>query len=480
MSTCVKNRKDRYRLSKRDGIACSYHLSILWLSLYFVGISFFLIVTPKYADDQWYLSNLGDWLLNRDVFFITDGINPFKVEMPWKEMADTICFHYEHDTARIGNMIVMQFLLLPKWIGSGLCSMAWIYAVCIGLKISDVDWRNSPLVLVAVALWYFGMPWPTHLGGLVHQFNYLIPSAIAMYLLMILKNRQKQGGHIAAVVFVLSIILGAWHEGFALPMVSGLLSVMIFYRECRTAKGIMALTGLVIGVFYIMTAPSLTERASTLNLYYLATPWDMVKRLGKIVIVFHPLLLVLFVLEIIYCIKFNFRLLLHNSFIVFITVSACASILLSFATTGSERSGWWNDLIVPVGILLLLREMKWLDNGHIFINKLICWVIGTLTVASLLLTDIYTVRIARECRNVISECVEHKRFVIYNDWLSEFDAPLVWFTKIDTYHVGWEFLLPPCENNKYGLRNPSGSIRVLPESARRDENDSAGISNEDS
>lgn len=467
MSAWVRNRKDIDKHVMRERLTGPCYWNILWLFLYFAGIGFFLIFTPKYNDDHWFLSEMGDWFLNRDVFYITDGVNPFEKGMPWQEIIETIHYHYACDNARIGNMVVMPFLIMPKWIGSSICCLAWIYAVLQCLALAKIDYKKSPLLPIAIGLWYFGVPWQNHMGGLVFQFNYLIPSAIGIYIVRKLNTWTAKKSRLQCLeIFLLSVILGAWHEGFALPIIAGIVMVMICYKQSRNRLYCIAFAGMLAGVSLIVLAPSFSVRTGQLNLYYMASLWDMVKRFGKITLYYHSLILVLIFLEIVlYRVRGSivFR---NNRLLLFITASAIASIFVSFATTGSERSGWWCDLIVPVGILISLREVGWPGKKYSLIGITVCVVIGCLSIFSLLLTDYYTVRNVRECRKVISECIKTNKFQVYNDWFVRFDAPLAWFTKIDRYLRGWQYLLPPCSHNKYGIINNTGYINIVPESLR--------------
>lgn len=93
----------------------------MWISLFAIGMGIFLIGMPKYLDDLWFLCSFGDWFRGNGVDYPTNDINLFSTEFPWKEIQETWRDHYMYDNARLGNIIVVLFLLLPKWIGSLIC-----------------------------------------------------------------------------------------------------------------------------------------------------------------------------------------------------------------------------------------------------------------------------------------------------------------------------------------------------------------------
>lgn len=433
----------------------------LWLFLYFIGMSVFFIVMPKYGDDQWYMWKMGDWLIDRDVMYTTDGVNPFIHGLPWQSIKETINQHYNYDNARLGNMAVCFFMALPKWVGSGLCALCWIYTVIIGLKVSGIDWKNSKLAGVAVFFWYFFMTWESHMGGLVFQFNYVLPGALSMGLLMMLWcHRRADKWNSVIGIFLLSLILGAWHEGFSIPFLSGLAVLMIAFKEKRDIRFFAALAGLTIGIWFLVSAPSFERRAGALDFYYMTGIFSMIKRLGKIIVIYHPSLLIFTLVEIVYLLKYGWKELVSNRLLVFVTISVWAAIGLSWVSTGSERSGWWSDLFVPIGIVSLLVRLK--EPVNKIIKRCLYYVFVVSTVLSLALTDFYVFILSRECRKVVGECMASGNFQIGNDILSRLDMPLMLLTKVDRCTTGYQFLIPPSSNNKKEFIHEDDILHIIP------------------
>lgn len=99
------------------------------------------------------------------------------------------------------------------------------------------------------------------MGGLIYQFNYLVPSGIYMYLLCEVWNLNV-GDKPVWKLFILGFIAGAWHEGFAIPVLIGSLIVLIFYKQFRTQKTVTILSGIVVGLTWLMICPGVYVRMS--------------------------------------------------------------------------------------------------------------------------------------------------------------------------------------------------------------------------
>lgn len=181
-------------MNKKMSIFRSFHLTgnIVWMSLFVIGMGIFFIGMPKYLDYWWFLCFFGDWFRHNGVDYPTNGVNLFSAEIPWKEIQETWRDHYMYDNGRLGNIIVVLFLLLPKWIGSLLCLGVLIYVIIKSFDICGIDISRSALVSFGLGLWYILMPWQNHMGGLVFQFNYIIPSILAIFVLKFIFCRMKR------------------------------------------------------------------------------------------------------------------------------------------------------------------------------------------------------------------------------------------------------------------------------------------------
>lgn len=436
----------------------------MWISLFAIGMGIFLIGMPKYLDDLWFLCSFGDWFRGNGVDYPTNDINLFSTEFPWKEIQETWRDHYMYDNARLGNIIVVLFLLLPKWIGSLICLGIGIYVIIKSFDICGIDISRSALVPFGLALWYILMPWQNHMGSLVFQFNYIIPSILAIFVLKFIFCRMTKI-HQLPLLFVetliISILFGVWNEAFSIPIISGLTLTLLFYKPLRNLNTYAALTGLTIGLLWLLLTPGFSVRYNALDHSYVGNVLTVIKRFVKI-ISFHPSIVILIILQGWILLKKGQRNLRKSPFICFVNTSAVGSIILSFLTTGMPRSAWWCDMISVIGILYILQRYYGL-YWSVYRKSNIIWGASAMTIvfSSLILTDICVIKTAKECRKIISCFHDNPHGNVYNEWVAALDCPVLMLSKFDTYPEGYLHLIPPYHWSAKELT--SGRINVVPE-----------------
>lgn len=453
-------------MNKTISLFRNIHLSwnIVWISLFAIGMGIFLIGMPKYLDDLWFLCSFGDWFRGNGVDYPTNDINLFSTEFPWKEIQETWRDHYMYDNARLGNIIVVLFLLLPKWIGSLICLGIGIYVIIKSFDICGIDISRSALVPFGLALWYILMPWQNHMGSLVFQFNYIIPSILAIFVLKFIFCRMTKI-HQLPLLFVetliISILFGVWNEAFSIPIISGLTLTLLFYKPLRNLNTYAALTGLTIGLLWLLLTPGFSVRYNALDHSYVGNVLTVIKRFVKI-ISFHPSIVILIILQGWILLKKGQRNLRKSPFICFVNTSAVGSIILSFLTTGMPRSAWWCDMISVIGILYILQRYYGL-YWSVYRKSNIIWGASAMTIvfSSLILTDICVIKTAKECRKIISCFHDNPHGNVYNEWVAALDCPVLMLSKFDTYPEGYLHLIPPYHWSAKELT--SGRINVVPE-----------------
>lgn len=109
-------------------------VNVVSLIIFVIGLSLFLIVTPKNADDYLYLLHFRDWFTNQGIIFPENGGNIFKAGFPLNESIYSVIEHYKLDNGRLGNIVATFFLILPKWVGSGIAAVCFffLYSVAFG------------------------------------------------------------------------------------------------------------------------------------------------------------------------------------------------------------------------------------------------------------------------------------------------------------------------------------------------------------
>lgn len=325
----------------------------LWILLFCVGLGYFLIAMPKGLDDYWFLEKFCPWLTEHGYMFPENGVNLFKTGMPWTEIIETWKYRTSYDNARLGNLLVMFFLLLPKWVGSGLAFLSWLYVMYGSIRLTGIDWRKSPLIPVALFLWTFFIPWRNGMSTLVYQFNYVLPSALGVFLLVRLfrKPKLKRGKLKLCGLFAVAFLTGWWHEGFSVPILAGLAAVMVLFGKCRTKSFYCVCLGLLAGLSVMMFAPSMHTR---IHIVVSGKELISISRLYEFCV---NILYVVFV-----CLTvFSFRKLKSgimrgkNTLLIFMLVSGFIPILIMIRTYSESRVSWWSHCMSVVGIIMLLR-----------------------------------------------------------------------------------------------------------------------------
>lgn len=235
-------------------------LNYVLLLLYAVGMGLHLVVMPKYIDDYWFMELLRPWFEAQGIVNPDGGGNIFKAGIPLSEILQTWNWHYHYDNIRLGNMVVVIFLLFPKWLGSGLALSAWMYAVVRGFTLAGVDWRRSSLVPVGLALYYVLLPWHDNFASMDYQFNYIVPAGGVVWLLMRL-GRRRSGITWWTGTVVLGALVGWWHEGLGVPLACGLV-ILMFYRQYRSVGLAATILAIAAAVLVTLHTPGMSQRAS--------------------------------------------------------------------------------------------------------------------------------------------------------------------------------------------------------------------------
>lgn len=370
----------------------------IWVGIYFLGFGIYLIGMPKYIDDYWYLEQFRGWFSGQGIEDPEWGGNFFKAGFPWREMVDTWEWHYENDTFRLGNILVVPFLLLPKWVGSSVAFGFWIYAVVGGMRLVGIDVRRSPLVPVALAVYYVLMPWRYYMGSLDYQFNYLIPSGLLVWLLMRLKGDKYSSVPGLTGTAVLSFVLGWWHEGFGVPALCGVF-IMLMMSRFRNKAMIWSLIGLIVGLILDMSSPGIRERAGDSAGYSGVT----VNTIFELVRSEWMFFLGIILLTSGFCSRRIRVRLLGKAWVWSIGAVCLASCGLWIMIQGGDRVGWACGLL-SVPFCLGIMKLYWpkFTGSYGALSAILTAVIMGIVVAGLVMIDVETMRLRRQHSRIMA------------------------------------------------------------------------------
>ncbi|MDE6007410.1 MAG: hypothetical protein K2G67_07640 [Muribaculaceae bacterium] len=334
----------------------------IWLIVIFmILLGVFLIGMPKYVDDHLYLVKFVDWFFDQGVLNPEWGGNFLEAGVPWKEIFETWNERYALDNARLGNITVVFFLLLPKWVGSGIAWLCSIWIFISGLRLAGVDIRRSALVSVALFLFGFFIPWRQHMGSIDFQFNYILPSALQFWFLVVLTRRPGRAEgkwRRCAGIFIIGVLAGGWHEGLSVPVLSGLLFVILLHRGCRRSVTIWGVAGMVLGILWIMAAPGQWERIESAQTGVVSRVSVGYAIRAILSTGMYWVMVALLAVEM-----FRLKLrgernwgVLKDIRIQFLLVSGLISVGIVFFTYAEARVGWWTSLSGVFGILYIIRK----------------------------------------------------------------------------------------------------------------------------
>ena len=419
------------RIKRVGKIRALNQLAVLFLT---IGIGIFFICTPKYADDLWYMTNIRYWFDAQGIWYPTDGGNIFKFGIPWEGIRATMHEHWQTDNARLCNIVVIFFLLLPKLMGSCVALLCWVGAMYYSFKLSGIDWKVSRLVPVSLAVWSFMMPWSQQMGGLDYQFNYVVSSGVMLWLLY----RMKRGARNLmgyAGIFCASIFIGAWHEGFSFPVIAGLLAVAIFYKKWRRKDVITVLAGLTIGLALLMIAPCLEDKL----------PREISARnhtLSAFVrsFIIHPAFITFIIIISFAAFKNRCKKILRNPYMVFIIVSGGLAVIMQFIVTQTRRTGWWADLVSVIGIMYILHSCFCCTKGN-NVKKNVIYIISSVCALSYwIIVDISTIRFAALSRDITREYVLENKTITFKEFreLSYLSVLCLYTPDVKSFHyIPW-------------------------------------------
>lgn len=367
--------------------------------IFMTGLGIFLIATPKYADDLWYLMRMRSWFAQQGITDPTQGGDIIRYGVPWEEIFTTFGERRATDNGRLCNLVAMFFLLLPKWIGSCLALLGWGGVMALTLRLAGADSRNPLTVATALLLWTFGMAWSQQIGALDYQFNYLLSGLPALWLLVMLFRIAEPGCCRTVAIAAASFLTGCWHEGFALPLLAGIAADMLMFRQMRGRREIVAVAGLCAGLSLLLCVPATAVRLA-------------VETAGKtygVAVVLrafltHPVFL-LYVMTACVCMGCKrWRHLMRSPLQTAIALSALTAIILQIVTTQTRRVGWWADEAAVTGLLAIAARTL---IPALKRRKAICAATTALFAAAFsaywATVDVNALRMARDFREVTAE-----------------------------------------------------------------------------
>lgn len=253
---------------------------------------------------------------------------------------------------RLPNQLIPPLLmLLPAWGRAGVMSLILVLMLEGGRRAMRLS-LGSGLTYVWLAVAILMLPWYDMMMSVSLFMNYVLPSALMLWLLNFLVNKRLSAlplpGYIG--VLALAFLFGWSHEGFSVPMavfiaVAGICKLMREGRLDRRLVGV--LLALCLGILIIALSPILPVRIALPNKE--RPLWELMISLGPALC-----FIALFVICAMRALRRDHALLA----VMLATCSACmAELVIALNFNYGPRTFWPASLYAIFGTFLAIQAL---------------------------------------------------------------------------------------------------------------------------
>lgn len=373
-------------MNKSNLLQSSCVCIVLVCILLAIGIELF----PPINDDLCYAMPFKDYLI---------GGKPFDFKM----ITDSIVFRYFHDNARLCNVVCILISPLPRLVGTVGSALAFMYLCFAGTKYAKIR-NNSTMVALWVAYLVICFPWVDQMYLVDFQLNYLWSSAFAIFAATAFLQQRKYNTFFLGAF---SLLFGAWHEGFSLPLLFVLSILALRYKSLRTTKTYVMIASMAIGLAYLITAVQFTDEV-------------VGPKFGQKIGVMLPFLLP--VLAMLITVFVNRRKITARTIILAVPAVVSAAMMIYFGR--GPRIGALSVTFSGICMLLMLPSFK--------SKRTITYGIYTLIMLHLTAVDVQSYKAQADYRNVLSQYAKNPNRTIYSDMVLRENAP--WYCLQKPYY----------------------------------------------
>lgn len=203
-------------------------------------------LTPLLGDDLWYMMTSsgasGKW-------------------MAFKAVCSEVARHWSFDTGRLANLINPPFLVyVPKWIFGIITGGFTVVMIELSRRFAGVS-MGSVLSWCVVFAIVFVLPWLDYMFTVVYALNYVWTATVSLLALYFVTKRVPEGRWAFGFAMICCLVAGWMHEGFSMPILSGLAVYFIVKRKITRRQ--MWLAGAwILGAMLIFVSPAFWNRTS--------------------------------------------------------------------------------------------------------------------------------------------------------------------------------------------------------------------------
>ena len=398
------------------------------------------VIMPYTCDDYWYMTSLIDYCKGIDTSF------PFEsLQRCWME-------HYATDNIRLANIIFTLTLLLPKFIPSILSGLFVGVILWQSTKLSRISWRNPFLFIILAFGLTFMLPWYEQMFTQCFALNYIWATMLTLMLAIRFWSDKKQNIYLS---ILLGLVVGAWHEGFSVPLLAGFVVYTILNRREINHQHVMIIGAMIIGFIWLLNAPGLQA-----NIGYKTKSVQLSSIVSKLMLYHIPLfVLILSILKV--SLKKKTRvLILDPIFISFVAISF-VGVVLNLMTDVGVRTGWMGILFAMIATIYLWENMK--GVGHEQNKSMIkrCVIIATslILVIHFIVAMNYTMEVRKEVNYVMEQYNKSSDGQVFANVIYDYQAPIIAWKKpyFEIFTYNWAMYW----KDQY-FSNGTKQMRVIP------------------
>lgn len=404
----LKIKKSMIRLKNK------YTLSILFLLLIAISATAWMGSGIEWNDDLQYMRMPGEGIR----FWYSEG----PLITSFSDACAAIPYHFTVGSSRLPNLIQVFFNVFPPLLvdllhGVMIAVFMMMVVISVGGKMAL---RSLGIVgITTLAVWVL-LPWYDHMLASVYLLNYVWVSVVSLLFIRLFKSDDLLSKRWRPLQWVVALIVGLSHEGFALPIIAGATMEIIVNKHDRRRRLILTALVALSATAMFLTPGMLMRLQSQVE----PQTWDnkiksMVDSLYQIIPVYIQLIVTLFTLW-----RRGVRTVLHfyRENLIYIGI-ILAGYVIAISSGQVQRGLWFVELVsIILTLKILVENFAWWRRSNVVIGTLA----GSLTLFSIGTVVVWQSKFSEEIREVCRQVNASKRSLAYVDLINPGDVP--WWT----------------------------------------------------
>ena len=335
-----------------------------------------------------------------------------------------------NDNVRIGNFLGIFLLIVPKWIPATVCAFAFAFGLWIMTKVCNLkQYQWKALITLIFFIWTAPM-WIDSMFSHMFAFNYIVPLPLLFGLIYLFQHPDKLPLWMG---IILGILLGTWHEAYAIIFIVGAVLNFIVNHRINNRNSLLITVAVCVGFLWHFVSPAIFNRVSN---YQISIGYKYIR-------VFHNWIYLIYIFLWLICFYRIDRKLAKTPLQLFALGSGVIFFIVLY--TGIGRASMPSIFICCCAITVLLKRILYYIN--IKIKNVFALLLAFFTCSSMVAACIETIpirRIADKIADIYFKSNYDQPYVfgeIYYPW----NASRLALRRPDPY------ILMPGENNRRWL-----------------------------